>query len=322
MCCATVRVRVYCADTMDIIEGSSWVFKKYLLETRPQFLALALVLVVHGSALAAWHGSVHLGRSLLAALGLILLQASVNVLNDWHDWTRSGIDHETVQTPFSGGSGMLPARDLEPREALILGTGTLLAGSAIGLYLAWVAGWELLVIGLVGAVLVVLYTPVFTRTGLGEIMAGAGLGILPVVGTYFLITGSLDRAAWVSGVAPTLLTYNLLLLNEFPDAAADTAGGRRHMVVLLGKRRARWLYAVVEAAAFIAIAAGVATGVLTPWVLLALVAAVPAVKAVTIALREYDEFENLVPALGANVQALLGVNFFMAAGYVIATLLG
>lgn len=304
------------------MEGTARVFKKYLLETRPQFLTLALALVVHGSALAAWHGSVHLGRSLLAALGLVLLQASVNVLNDWHDWTRSGIDHETVQTPFSGGSGMLPARDLEPREALVLGVVTLLTGSAIGLYLAWVAGWELLVIGLVGAVLVVLYTPVFTRTGLGEIMAGAGLGILPIVGTYFLITGGFDAAAWISGIPATLLTYNLLLLNEFPDAAADTAGGRRHMVVLLGKRRARWLYAAVEAAAFVAIAAGVAAGVLTPWVLLALAAAVPAVKAVTIAVTEYDGFDELVPALGANVQALLGVNFFMAAGYVIATLLG
>ncbi|MCK8115766.1 prenyltransferase [Anaerosoma tenue] len=321
-CCGTLRVRVYCPDTVHIVEGGSRVFKKYVLETRPQFLTLALVLVVHGSALAAWHGSIHIGRSILAAIGLILLQASVNVLNDWHDWTRSGIDHDTVQTPFSGGSGMLPARDLEPREALILGIGTLLAGSAIGLYLAWAAGWELLIIGLVGAVLVVLYTPVFTRTGLGEIMAGAGLGILPVVGTYFLITGGFDTAAWVSGIPATLLTYNLLLLNEFPDTTADTAGGRHHMVVLLGKRRARWLYAVAEAAAFVVIVIGVVTGILTPWVLLALVAAVPAAKAVTIAIREYDGFEELIPALGANVQALLGVNVLMAAGYAIAALLG
>jgi 1,4-dihydroxy-2-naphthoate octaprenyltransferase len=321
VCCGGARVRVYCADTVRILEEGSRVFKKYVLETRPQFLALALVLVVHGSALAAWHGSIHLGRSVLAAIGLILLQASVNVLNDWHDWTKSGIDHETVRTPFSGGSGMLPAQDLEPREALMLGIGTLLAGSAIGLYLAWVAGWELLVIGLVGAVLVVLYTPVFTRTGLGEIMAGAGLGILPVVGTYFLITGGFDTAAWVSGIPATLLTYNLLLLNEFPDTSADTAGGRHHMVVVLGKRRARWLYAAVEVAAFVSIVVGVTTGVLTPWVLLALVAALPAAKATALAIREYDGFGELVPALGANVQALLGVNVLMAVGYVIAALL-
>jgi len=296
--------------------------RKYVLETRPQFLTLAAVLVLHGSALAAWHGSVHIGHSLLAALALILLQGSVNVLNDWHDWSRSGIDHATRQTPFSGGSGLLPRGEMEPGAALALGIGTLLAGSAIGLYLAWVAGWPLLVLGVAGALSVVLYTPLLTRIGLGEIMAGLGLGALPIVGTYYLLTGTFDIAAWVSGIPATLLTYNLLLLNEFPDAEADRAGGRRHMVVVLGKRRARWLYTTVEAGTFASIVAGVAAGVLTPWALLGLIALVPAVRAIRVTLERYDSFEGLIPAQGANVQAVLGTNLLMAVGYVVAALLG
>lgn len=296
--------------------------RKYVLGTRPQFLTLAAVLVLHGSALAAWHGAVHIGHSLLAALALVLLQGSVNVLNDWHDWSRSGIDHATRQTPFSGGSGLLPRGEMEPRSALALGIGTLLAGVAIGLYLAWVAGWPLLVLGVAGALSVVLYTPLLTRIGLGEIMAGLGLGALPIVGTYYLLTGTFDIAAWVSGIPATLLTYNLLLLNEFPDAEADRAGGRRHMVVVLGKRRARWLYTAVEAGTFASIVAGVAAGVLTPWALLGLIALVPAVKAIRVTLERYDSFEGLIPAQGANVQAVLGTNLLMAVGYVVAALLG
>ncbi|MBN2248551.1 MAG: prenyltransferase [Coriobacteriia bacterium] len=296
--------------------------KKYVLETRPQFLTLALALVVHGSALAAWHGSVHIGRSLLAALALMLLQGSVNVLNDWHDWSRSGIDHATRQTPFSGGSGMLPRGEMSSRNALALGIGTLLAGAAIGVYLSWLAGWPLLVLGVAGALSVVLYTPVFTRIGLGEIMAGLGLGVLPIVGTYYLLTGTLDIAAWVSGIPATLLTYNLLLLNEFPDAEADRAGGRHHMVVLLGKRTARWLYAAVEAGTFVSIVLGVVYGVMTPWVLLGLIAVVPASHAVRVTLQDYESFEALIPAQGANVQAVIGTNILMAAGYVIAAILG
>lgn len=296
--------------------------RKYVLETRPQFLTLALALVVHGSALAAWHGSVHLGRSILAALALMLLQGSVNVLNDWHDWTRTGIDHATRQTPFSGGSGMLPRGEMAPHSALALGIGTLLAGAAIGGYLAWLSGWPLLVLGVAGLLSVVLYTPLFTRIGLGELMAGLGLGVLPIVGTYYLLTGTFDLAAWVSGMPATLLTYNLLLLNEFPDAEADRAGGRHHMVVVLGKRTARWLYAVVEAGTFLSIILGVVFGVLTPWVLLGLIAAVPAARAVRITLKDYESFEALIPAQGANVQAVIGTNILMAAGYVIAAILG
>jgi 1,4-dihydroxy-2-naphthoate octaprenyltransferase len=294
--------------------------KNYVLETRPQFLILAVVLVVHGAALAAWHGSLHLGHALLAAVSLVLLQASVNVLNDWHDFTRSGIDRKTVQTPFSGGSGLIPRGVLEPRQALALGVGTFVAGVVIGLYLAWVAGWPLLVIGVVGALSVVLYTPVLTRIGLGELLAGFALGTLPVVGTYFLMTGRFDAAAWVSGIPAGLLTYNLLLLNEFPDTEADTAGGRHHMVVLLGKKRARWLYAAVEAGAFVAIVVAVAAGVLTPWALLGLGTAVFGFKAIAIALKEYESFEGLIPAQGLNVIAVLATNVLLAIGYTIAAL--
>ena len=85
--------------------------------------------------------------------------------------------------------------------------------------------------------------------------------------------------------------------------------------------RARWLYAAVEIGAYVAIVAGVAFGVLTPWALVGLGAAVFAAKAITTALKEYDSFEGLVPAQGANVMAVLATNVLLAVGYVIAALL-
>jgi len=94
------------------------------------------------------------------------------------------------------------------------------------------------------------------------------------------------------------------------------------MVVVLGKRAARWLYAAVEAGTFVSIVLGAVLGVLTPWVLLALVAAVPALGAVKTTLKHYDSFEAMIPAQAANVQAVIGVNILMAAGYAIATVLG
>jgi 1,4-dihydroxy-2-naphthoate octaprenyltransferase len=294
---------------------------RWFLETRPQFLLLAVLLVAHGGALAFAAGSFDLVRFLLAMVGLVLLHASVNVLNDWHDFSRSGIDRSTVQTPFSGGSGMLPKGAMTSGQVLGLGIGTLVAGSAIGVYLAYVSGWTVIgLIGIVGALSVVLYTPLLTRIGLGELFAGLSLGTLPVVGVYYLLTGRIDTAAWVSSIPAGLLTYNLLLLNEFPDAAADAAGGRQHMVVLMGKRNARWLYATVEAGAFVAIIVGVAFGILPLWALLGLGAAFFGFQAIRTAMREYDSFEGLIPAQGANVIAVLGMNALLAIGYLIAGL--
>ena len=293
---------------------------KWFRETRPQFLLLSVVLVAHGAMLALWQGSFDWLRMALAAVALVLMHASVNVLNDWHDYAKSGIDKKTQRTPFSGGSGLLPSGVMSAQGALALGVGTLVAAIAIGLYLAWVSGWALFVIGVVGAIAVVGYTPLFTRIGLGELAAGFALGNLPVVGAYYLLTGRLDALAWVSSIPAGLLTYNLLLLNEFPDAEADAAGGRLHIVVLLGKRRARWLYALVEAGAYVAVIAGVVAGMLTPWALLSLGGAFFALQAIQGALQHYDSFEGLIPAQGANVVAVLSTNALLAVGYFIAAL--
>lgn len=298
--------------------------KKWVLETRPQFLILSVLLVAHGTGLAYWQaresnlGGLEWGRALLAMAALVLMHGAVNALNDWHDFARSGIDREIRQTPFSGGSGLVPGGVITASGALSVGIITLLVGVAIGLYLAWLAGWELLVIGLVGAASIVLYTPLLTRVGLGELWAGLGLGLLPVVGVYFLLTGRLDAVAWVSGLPAYFLTYNLLLLNEFPDAEVDAKGGRKHLVIRLGKSRARYLYAATEIAAFVSIAIGVIVGVLTPWALLAAGAAIFAYRAVAGALRHYEGFEELFPVMGANVLAMLGVNALLAIGYLIA----
>ena len=295
---------------------------KWFLETRPQFLLLSVVLVAHGAALALWQGSFDWLLALLAAVALVLMHASVDVLNDWHDYAKSGIDKQTKRTPFSGGSGFLPGGVISPRGALVFGLGMLVVACAIGLYLVWVSGWTLLVIGIVGALSVVAYTPVLSHIGLGELFAGLALGTLPVVGVYYLLTGRIDGVAWISGIPAGLLTYNLLLLNEFPDAEADAAGGRRHMVVLLGKRRAAWLYTGVEIAVYVVIIAGVVTGWLTPWALLSLGAAFFAVKAIQVVLKDYDSFEGLIPAQGANVASVLATNALLAIGYLIGAFLG
>jgi len=297
---------------------------KWILIMRPPFLVLAALLVLHGTALAAVTGyRVNWVHALLALIALVLLHGSVNVLNDWHDFSRSGIDREIRRTPFSGGSGLLPEGVLAPRQALVWGSTTLAIGALIGIYLVWASGsTALLVIGIVGVLSVVLYTPLFTRIGLGELFAGLGLGTLPVVATYVLLTGEINATAWVSGIPAGLLTYNLLLLNEFPDAEVDARGGRKHLVVRLGKKRARWLYTTVEVLTYVVIVVGVLTGVLPWWGLLGLVGTYYAYDAIRGAMREYDGFESLFPAMGANVNAVLYTNAFMAIGYSLQAMLG
>ncbi len=76
--------------------------KVFLLETRPQFLLLSVVLAFLGTSIA-WHdGAFRWDYALLAFLGLLLTHISVNVLNDYFDY-KSGVDLVSRRTPFSGG---------------------------------------------------------------------------------------------------------------------------------------------------------------------------------------------------------------------------
>ena len=94
-----------------------------------------------------------------------------------------------------------------------------------------------------GAAAVLFYSNVFARAGLGELFAGLGLGALPVWGSAWVQGQPPGAAALWAGVPAFFMTFDLLLLNEFPDEQADRAGGRRNLVLLLGRRGAALVYA-------------------------------------------------------------------------------
>jgi len=196
------------------------------------------------------------------------------------------------------------------------------AGSAVGLavgvyFLTQIGLWPLIAVMALGAVAVLIYTQVFARTGVGEVFAGLGLGLLPVVGTALVQRGTIGPAAWVAGVPAFLMTFNLLLLNEFPDEAADRAGGRLNIVLMLGRKGAALVYAAAALLTPLAIVAAVATDALPPQ---ALAAVVPSLLLTTPLRWAFGDTREPVPipALGMNVAWNLTTNTVLAAALVVA----
>jgi 1,4-dihydroxy-2-naphthoate octaprenyltransferase len=288
--------------------------KVWFLETRPQFLLLSVVLVLLGTAIARHEGCFDLLKFVLTMLGLILAHSSVNILNDYFDY-KSGIDLETNRTPFSGGSGILPAGLLKPKGVYIYGVGCLIAALAIGLYLTFISGWQLLPLILLGGPVIYFYTSHLTKWLVGEFWAGLGLGMLPVLGTYFVQTGRYSLEAVVASLAPGFLTANLLFLNEFPDVEADKKGGRYHLVIALGPKNASRLYAGLVLLVYLSIISGVVFKLMPPLTLISFLSIFFAYKAVKVTLKHYDNAQELLPALKANVLTVLVTDAFVALGY-------
>jgi 1,4-dihydroxy-2-naphthoate octaprenyltransferase len=294
--------------------------KVWFLETRPQFLLLSVALVLLGTAMSFHQGHFDWLKFALTTLGMVLAHASVNILNDYFDY-KSGIDIATTRTPFSGGSGLLPAGMLQPKGVYAFGLGCLFAALLIGMYLTVVSGWQILPLIVLGGVVIYFYTSYLTKWLAGEIWAGLGLGTLPVLGTYFVQTGSYSSEALVASLAPGFLTANLLLLNEFPDLAADREAGRYHIVIALGKTGAGWVYAGLMAMTYLCIVIGVACRIMPPLTLIALLTIPFAAKAIATTFKHHDDFDKMIPALGANVITVLATDALLALGYLLARLL-
>ncbi|MDR4989244.1 MAG: UbiA family prenyltransferase, partial [Bacteroidales bacterium] len=118
-------------------------------------------------------------------------------------------------------------------------------------------------------------------------------------------------------IPPGILTALLLLLNEFPDAEADKAGGRKHLVIVLGKKNASLFYAANMVFTFAIILLLPILGITSYWLYLALLPLPVALKASQTAIKHYNDMKMLLPALGMNVMVVLGTDLLIAIAVII-----
>jgi 1,4-dihydroxy-2-naphthoate octaprenyltransferase len=291
----------------------------FLGVARAPFLALPFTLVAAGAAAAAYAGRFAWLPTVLALVGLVLLHAAVNALNEATDMV-TGVDLHTTRTPFSGGSGTLPAGLLSVRATRVFAYACAFVGGAIGVYFATQLGLAFALLIAVGAVAVLFYSQVFARSGLGELFAGLGLGALPVWGAAWVQGQQPGAAALWAGAPAFFMTFNLLLLNEFPDEDADRGGGRRNLVLLLGRKGAALVYA---AAALLTPASLLIAVVLGALPALALVAVLPSLLLLKPLAWAFGDASKPVPlpAMGANVVWNLATNSVLAIALVLARVL-
>jgi 1,4-dihydroxy-2-naphthoate octaprenyltransferase len=293
--------------------------KTWLLEIRAPFLLVTLVSVLVAVSVAVYQSyhinALYLG---LAFVGALLSHVAVNVFNEYFDY-KSGVDFKTMKTPFSGGSGVLPAGLLNPRSVYILGISCVAAIIAIGGYFIYVHGPLIIPVGVVGIVTIYFYTTHITKSPLlCAIAPGLGFGPLMVMGTYFALTGTYSLAAGLASLVPGFLVSNLLLLNQFPDVEADASVSRRHFPISIGLAKSSLIYIALVLAAYLALIVSVEVGKLPDLALLGLVT-LPLGLLVVMGVRKYhNRIEHLVPIMGRNVMLTLFFPMLMAIGIIVS----
>ena len=293
--------------------------KLWMMQIRLPFLVITPISVLVGVSAVIHEGlPINATYATLAAVGAVLAHVAVNLLNEYDDY-KSGVDFKTVRTPFSGGSGVLVQGLLSPRKVRVAGLTCIAAIIAIGGYFFYEHGPWIIPLGLAGVLTVYFYTTRITKSPLlCAIAPGLGFGPLMVMGTYFALTGTYSLAAGLASLIPGFLVSNLLLLNQFPDVEADASVERRHLPIAIGRKGSSNVYALLLLAAYGALIASAASGVLPLLALLGLLTLPLGVVAIRGARKYYDQIELLIPTMGRNVLLTLLLPLLMAVGVIAA----
>jgi 1,4-dihydroxy-2-naphthoate polyprenyltransferase len=294
-------------------------FKGVVTVIRIPFLILALILGILGAAVA-WYESIrysspfNIWYAILATIGLLIAHAAVNIFNDYFD-ARSGLDYKTNRTPFSGGSGAVPSGSLKIQQSLWLGIICIVLLIPIAVFFILKTGWMLLPLLVLAIFLIVFYTPLILKMGYPEWSPGVGLGILPVMGAYFVHTGQYTLTVFIASMPSYFLVHNLLLLNEFPDVEADVTVNRKTLPIVIGKKRAAYFFSLVTLLVYIWVIWAVTYHYMPVFTLLSLVTLPIAIHVIKGSFR-YDDRKIFLEAMKKNVLLVLLTQALIAAGYI------
>jgi len=268
----------------------------WLRVIRIKFLLASVITVCLGLAIGWWHtNQFDLVDGLIIVGGVVALHASVDLLNDYWDFKR-GIDTRTKRTKISGGSGVLPEGLLKPAKVFQAGIVFLIVGASAGIYFVIIDGF---IIGLILAfaiLSILFYSTKIVNWGLAEVFVTIK-GTLIVLGTYFIQTGLLSAEAILGGIIAGTLSSFVLFITSFPDFDADKKGGRKTLVIILGKKKAVNIICIFPIIVYSIILIGSLVGLFSIFCLISFLALPLAIKAGLDLRRGSSKVEELIPTM-------------------------
>ncbi len=257
---------------MQITRTQAWV-----LAIRPRTLSAGAAPVVAACGFAAADGVFARLPALAALAGALLIQIGTNLANDYYDFMKGGDTGERL-----GPVRVTQAGILAPRAVFRGMVVSLVLATLIGVYLASVAGWPVIVIGLVSMLMAVCYTGgpyPLSYNGLGDVFVFVFFGLVATAATYYVQAQTWSADSIVAGAGLGAFSTAMLVVNNLRDRETDGAAGKRTLAVRFGDRFTVIQYfACLTGAAAVPVLGYTLMG-WSPWTylsLLGLVACIPA----------------------------------------------
>jgi 1,4-dihydroxy-2-naphthoate octaprenyltransferase len=319
------------AADVDVSRARAW-----LMAARPQTLPAGVSPVLVGTGLAVHDGVFAPLPALAALVGALLIQIGTNFANDYYDAVRGADTAEREGFTRVTAGGIIAPGQVKRAMWATYGLAVLL-----GVYLVWVGGPAIVVVGLSSVAAGILYTGgpwPYGYRGLGDLFVFVYFGLVAVTGTYYVQAAAtagagelpttvagmpalaapvelVPVAAVLAALAPAGLATALLVINNVRDVETDREAGKRTLAVIFGYRVARGEFLALAGLAYAApvvltLRPGFGTPVLLPLVTLPLAISVGR----TVLTRR--DGGGLNPALEWWGKLLFGYSLLFATGFV------
>ncbi|MFB6070897.1 MAG: 1,4-dihydroxy-2-naphthoate polyprenyltransferase [Halanaeroarchaeum sp.] len=233
------------------------------MAARPQTLPAAAAPVVVGTAMALDAGVFAPLPALAALLGAAFIQIATNFANDYFDAVK-GADTEDRE----GFTRVTQAGLIPPNRVKQAATATFSLAGLVGLYLVYVGGVPVVIIGLASILSGITYTGgpyPFGYYGLGDLFVFVFFGLVAVTGTFYVQAasfvagafpawfpaGTVTPAVVVASLPMAALSTNILVVNNVRDLETDRESGKITLAVRLGYRGSRLEFLAMLAIAYL-----------------------------------------------------------------------
>jgi 1,4-dihydroxy-2-naphthoate octaprenyltransferase len=221
----------------------------WLMAARPKTLAAAIVPVLVGTAVAVAEGSFAAPQALAALVGASLIQIGTNFANDYFDHQKGADNDDRLGPTRVVQAGLISAHAVKQATTLTFGL-----AAAVGVYLIWVGGWPILLIGVASILSGLAYTGgpyPLGYNGLGDVFVFVFFGLVAVTGTYYVQALTWSTSALIASVPIGLLSTAILVVNNYRDVDTDRAAGKKTLAVRLGRPATRLQYALLIVGAYV-----------------------------------------------------------------------
>ena len=211
---------------------------------RLRTLPVSVAGVIAAAGCAAHYGSFKPVPWTICLIFAVMAQIVSNFANEYFDF-RNGLD----QKGREGFRRGVTEGDISPNAMRNATFGLLATTCAVGCSLICWGGWWLILVGIAIALFAIAYSAgpyPLSHHGLGDIAVVLFFGIVPVVMTAYLQTGSWDmlQVTLPVSIAVGLMGANVLIVNNYRDMDEDKAVGKRTTVVIFGRKKMALVYLI------------------------------------------------------------------------------